>query len=275
MFPAPTTIAISTPVRLHLGDLLARSRRSRPGPCRSPGRPSAPRRRASAGRAGTTGSAGRGAALGSAAAHRHSASGEAPELEHLEPVVVERLRHRLARVVDPGLLLEHDLRRRTTSGASPRRSSRAPARASPAPRRSSRRSRARRRRSASGTSFASRRAAPTNDDVHREPARRAGVAAAHVHEHADLVRRRVHVVGERLAVAGLEARGADDDDVLAELADELRRARPRAASTALGAVAPRRPRGAFSRRPGTPRCSRRARSRSRRRPSCPVVAARR
>ena len=44
-------------------------------------------------------------------------------------------------------------------------------------------------------------------------------AAVEVDEDADLVRRRMDVRGDR--AAGVEARGSGDDDVLAELADQL------------------------------------------------------
>src|SRR5687767_732246 len=58
-------------------------------------------------------------------------------------------------------------------------------------------------------------------DVHRQLARERLVAALELHEHADLVRRRMGVGADDLAGAGLVALGADDDDVLAELAGEV------------------------------------------------------
>src|SRR6266511_2570104 len=53
------------------------------------------------------------------------------------------------------------------------------------------------------------------------PAREALVAAADLHEHAELVRGWMDVALDDAAVDGLEAGAARHDDVLAELADEL------------------------------------------------------
>ena len=101
-------------------------------------------------------------------------------------------------------------------------------------------------------------------DVHRQRPGDVGVAAPWI-EHADLVRRRVDVAGEDVALGGLEADGAANDDVLAELRGRARRARPRARRPpAARASRPRRARA--GRRRGTPRCWRPARSRSRPRP---------
>src|SRR6185312_4674629 len=47
------------------------------------------------------------------------------------------------------------------------------------------------------------------------------VGASRTHEHADLVGRRVHVLGEKLAVACLQAGGAGNLDVLADFCDQL------------------------------------------------------
>jgi hypothetical protein len=58
-------------------------------------------------------------------------------------------------------------------------------------------------------------------DVHRHLSAELGVAAAELDEHAELVRRRVRVRSDHAAVHPLETGGADDDDVLAELAGEL------------------------------------------------------
>ena len=57
--------------------------------------------------------------------------------------------------------------------------------------------------------------------MHRELAPEVVIAAAHVHEHAELVRRRVDVRGDGAAVDGLEAGRAGDGDVLAELRGQL------------------------------------------------------
>ena len=100
--------------------------------------------------------------------------------------------------------------------------------------------------------------------VQREAARRSRVAALCAHDRADLVRRRVDVEGDRLAVRRLHALRADDLDVLAELRSErdplvLERRRRRRRRTRCAAPSPRRR--------GSRRCSRRARSRSRSRRS--------
>src|SRR5919108_2069128 len=57
-------------------------------------------------------------------------------------------------------------------------------------------------------------------DVHRQLARQLR-RAADLHEHADLVRRRVHVCTDRLIALTVEAGRAAHGDVLADLADEL------------------------------------------------------
>src|SRR5215210_702031 len=58
-------------------------------------------------------------------------------------------------------------------------------------------------------------------DVHRQEAAEVRITPAHLHERAELVRRGVHVAGDDAAVDGLEARGAHDLDVLAELGHEV------------------------------------------------------
>src|SRR6478735_8870608 len=58
-------------------------------------------------------------------------------------------------------------------------------------------------------------------DVHRELAPEVVAAAAYVHDHAELVRRRVRVGGDAAAVDCLEAGGSGDSDVLAQLRGQL------------------------------------------------------
>src|SRR5215210_4757972 len=58
-------------------------------------------------------------------------------------------------------------------------------------------------------------------DVHRDEPRKLDRAAAQLHEHADLVRRRVDVSADRLVAFLVEARGSANGDVLADLPDEL------------------------------------------------------
>jgi len=58
-------------------------------------------------------------------------------------------------------------------------------------------------------------------DVHGDLARELGRAAAHLDEHAELVRWWMRVALDPAAVDGLETGGADDGDVLAELAGQL------------------------------------------------------
>src|SRR5205823_6138238 len=129
--------------------------------------------------------------------------GVAHELEHLRPFLRERLRHGLRGVVDPRLLGErrggekllaqpalHDLRAqllglvlhirvllvdRALGGELLRRD------------------------------LVDRSVARRGErDVHRQPAREGGIATADPDEHADLVRRRVHVLREQLALPLLE-----------------------------------------------------------------------
>src|SRR5215213_5559797 len=58
-------------------------------------------------------------------------------------------------------------------------------------------------------------------DVHRELAGKILVAAANLHEHAELVRGGMDVTFHDAALDRLEARRREDGDVLAELADQL------------------------------------------------------
>src|SRR5215208_7210802 len=58
-------------------------------------------------------------------------------------------------------------------------------------------------------------------DVHRNEPAELGVASAHLDERAQLVRGGVRIAGDPAAVDGLEARGADDRDVLAQLRNEV------------------------------------------------------
>ena len=74
--------------------------------------------------------------------------------------------------------------------------------------------------SASGTSSRVRYSGAANAMCIASIAGDIRVAAA-VDQHADLVRRRVHVSGEDLVLLGLEADGAAHDDVLAELRRQL------------------------------------------------------
>ena len=142
-------------------------------------------------------------------------------------------------------------------------------------------------------------AAPANEMCIAIRRASVGVSAAHAHEHPDLVRRRVDVLGEQLASLGLDARGAADLDVLAELRRPARRrssssARDRvrpvdstASRTLLGeaqellvlrdglGLAADRDQDAFAcRRPSTARCPRSSRvRRACRRRRCPARAA--
>src|SRR6476469_9304608 len=158
------------------------------------------------------------AGVGLAAMRALLCHGEALELDYLEPRLVEHVAHTLARLVDPGLLLEDDLLEPLldptlddllahllgllldvrllgedlTLGVDLRL----------------------------GHGGAADVQRPGRGDVHGQAVRLVSVTAG-VHEDAELVGRRVHVGGQDVAVGRFVADGVADDDVLTQLADEL------------------------------------------------------
>src|SRR6266508_3002841 len=218
MFPAPTTTAVSTPsdwtpaISRASRSTVARSIPYSRSPIRaSPESFSRMRRKT-------------GAAVGSAASSLVRAgalpNGNAPELEHLQARLLERLRDGLRGVVDPHLFGEHRLRVEALLehafddlltdllglGEHVRL------------------------RGVDlelgldvllGDLVAREVPRLGERDVHRQLPRSNRALALDADEHADLVRGRMDVLGERLAFSGLHAGGVDDDDVLSEPGDEL------------------------------------------------------
>src|SRR5438874_1236136 len=144
--------------------------------------------------------------------------GEALELEHLELRLVEHLADPSARVVDPRLLLEHDLREPLLDPAFDdlladllglrlhvgllREDVALGVDLCP------------------GDVRSARVQGPGGGNVHCQPIGLVTVAAS-VHQHPQLVRRRMDVGGEDVPVLTLVADGVADDDVLAQLGDQL------------------------------------------------------
>src|SRR5712691_2863416 len=144
--------------------------------------------------------------------------GEALELDHLELRLVEHVAHAAVRVVDPRLLLEHDLLEPLLDPALDDLLAHL--------------------RGllldvgllgedlALGVDLGRGHVAtagvqrPRGGDVHRQAVGLVPVAAG-VHEHPELVGRRMDVGAQHVPVSSLVADGVADDDVLAELGDEL------------------------------------------------------
>src|SRR5579859_422167 len=159
-----------------------------------------------------------GAGVGLAAMTGLLCHGEALELDHVEPCLAQHVADAAARVVDPGLILEHDLLEPLPDpafhdlvahllrlvldvgllgedlllGVDLRFGHVGPA-------------------------YVQR---PRRCDVHREPVGLVAVAAG-VDEHPQLVCRRMDIGAEDVAVGRLVADRVADDDVLPELGDEL------------------------------------------------------
>src|ERR671923_40381 len=207
MFPAPTTIAISTPrscTSLISRAIRSTSRRSRPYSC-SPISASPESFRSTRPKTGR-------------APFPSTRKGVTDEVEHLGVLLVQRLPDRRA-VVDPFLVEQHVLAEEALAEHSLddlvahllglrldllRALEDIPLRPE-----------------LLGRNLVPRRVARRRErDVHRQLARQLR-RAANLHEHADLVRRRVHVRADRLVALTLEAGRAAHGDVLADLADEL------------------------------------------------------
>src|SRR5215211_69790 len=223
MFPAPTTIAISRPREWTsssssaIDSTVGRSIPNGFEPIRASPE-SLSKIRPNAGAASDVTSAP--SASGRLMAASSAGHGEALELEHLGAGLRERLPDGLARVVDPRLvgehlrgeeaLVQHSLDDLLTSLL-----------------------RLRLDLVRVGVDLAlGRHDLPGNvlpadppwsrgGNVHRDEAAKLSVAAADLDEGAELVCRRVRVAGDQAAVYGLEARGADDPDVLTQLGNEL------------------------------------------------------
>src|ERR671922_420933 len=207
MFPAPTTIAISTPrscTSLISRAIRSTSRRSRPYSC-SPISASPESFRSTRPKTGR-------------APFPSTRKGVTDEVEHLGVLLVQRLPDRRA-VVDPFLVEQHVLAEEALAEHSLddlvahllglrldllRALEDIPLRPE-----------------LLGRNLVPRRVARRRErDVHCQLARQLR-RAANLHEHADLVRRRVHVRADRLVALTLEAGRAAHGDVLADLADEL------------------------------------------------------
>src|ERR671922_34227 len=207
MFPAPTTIAIWTPpswTSLISRAIRSTSRRSRPYSC-SPISASPESFRSTRPKTGR-------------APFPSTRKGVTDEVEHLGVLLVQRLPDRRA-VVDPFLVEQHVLAEEALAEHSLddlvahllglrldllRALEDIPLRPE-----------------LLGRNLVPRRVARRRErDVHCQLARQLR-RAANLHEHADLVRRRVHVRADRLVALTLEAGRAAHGDVLADLADEL------------------------------------------------------
>ena len=268
MFPAPTTIAICTPLAWTLDDLAPRSPRRAPGRCRSSGRPSAPPRELQ------EDAPERPARPAPAAAPRRRST------RHSGERVAARTRAPRRRpppapgrpsspVVDPRLVAEHAARRRTRLLSMP--STIFVAGLLGLRRRPRRRLLVDLALGRDLVLAGPRRGAATaarERDVHRELAREVGVAAR-LHQHADLVRRRVHVGGERSPSPASNRAAPTTTMFSPSLAIELLPLLVERVDR-VGRLRRRRPRAPSRRTPGTRRSSRPARSRSRRRRACRV-----
>src|ERR671937_2824260 len=219
MFPAPTTIAISTPlvhtstISSATASIVSRSIPYSRSPIRhSPESFSRMRRK-------TTCVPGTAARVSSDWTVISADERETLELEHFCALFVEHLSHRLPGVVDPLLFGQHAVReeplvqhsfddlarllrlRLHLVGV--------------------RENLALGGHDVVGDVVASDPLRGRRGDVHRELPREAGRAPAELHEHAELVRRRMDIAFDQRAVDGFEGHRPDDRDVLADLGDEL------------------------------------------------------
>src|SRR5690349_7997552 len=198
-----------------------RSSRSSRGPSRSPGRPSATRPRASGGRAERPAAALARRWPPPPTGRSFAAELEALELEHLGALLAERVRDLLRGVVDP-LLVEQHVRTEEALVEHPFDDLVARLLGFRLDLVGARVDLALLRDCFLRHVVAADPARLHRGDVHRNLARQVVGAAANLEQHADLVAGRMRIRGDLGAVDSLEPCRTRDDDVLAELAVELR-----------------------------------------------------